>query len=108
MTYIKYEFPIDVWETVKTIINGSETIVMCDFWEIGHICLKQINDNCVEFNPKWAVDIIWHIDVPDQYQEYEVYPKPNGICMFAGQEYLYIKQYCLKYPDKCNNDFEII
>ena len=32
-------------------------------------------------------------------EDYEVYPDPVGVHTFAGDDSLYLKAYCIKYPE---------
>jgi hypothetical protein len=48
---------------------------------------------------KWAVDILWYTEPPAEFTPFEVYPEPMGIHTFSGDDSLYLKGYCEKFPD---------
>jgi hypothetical protein len=48
---------------------------------------------------KWAVDILFYAEVPVEFEPFAVYPTPCGIHTFSGDESLYLKSFCAKFPD---------
>jgi hypothetical protein len=48
---------------------------------------------------KWAVDILFYSEVPKEFEPFAVYPPPVGIHTFSGDDSLYLKSFCAKYPD---------
>jgi hypothetical protein len=52
---------------------------------------------------KWAVDILFYLEVPAEFKAFEVWPE-SGVHTFYGHEAMYIKNFYLKYPDKKLNE----
>lgn len=48
---------------------------------------------------KWAVDILWEIEIPTQFEALEKYPKGQVVHTFAGIEGLYTKELHRKFPE---------
>jgi hypothetical protein len=108
MIFKKYEF-IDeaAWQTAKASItttdaegNVSYTPDVNAVVEIGHICYACDDEgNCENLSTLWSVDILWNTD-SDKFSSEAVYPEPNdAVHAFAGNDGLYLKSYCSKYPD---------
>ena len=110
-TFAKYEFTPTQWATLRKLIettittpDGEKTTwVDCAVVEIGFICLEwgQVDDKpvCTKQSDKWAVDILFYAEVPKEFEPYAVYPNPCGVHTFSGDESLYLKSFCAKYPE---------
>ncbi len=111
-TFAKFEFTPTQWATLRKLIEqttttpeGTETTtwVDCAVVEIGFICLEwgQVDDKpvCTKQSDKWAVDILFYGEVPVEFEPFAVYPNPCGVHTFSGDESLYLKTFCAKYPD---------
>jgi hypothetical protein len=111
-SFNKFEFTPTQWaslrkliETTTTTPDGGESTTWkdCAVVEIGFICLEwgQVDDKpvCTKQSDKWAVDILFYSEVPKEFEPYEVYPNPCGVHTFSGDESLYLKSFCAKYPD---------
>jgi hypothetical protein len=111
-TFLKFEFPPTQWATLRKLIeqttttpDGGEstTWVDCAVVEIGFICLEwgQVDDKpvCTKQSDKWAVDILFYSEVPKEFEPFAVYPNPCGVHTFSGDDSLYLKTFCAKYPD---------
>ena len=112
MKFQKFEFTPSEWATLQkdiqqtTITPSGETVTTwkdCAVVEIGFICLEwgQVDDKpvCVEQSDKWAVDILFYSEPPASFAPFEVFPKPCGVHTFSGDDSLYLKTFCEKYPD---------
>ena len=111
MIYLKYEFTPAQWATLRKLIEVTheDTTSWSDLitavHEIGHIVLTPAvieNGEVVTpavLSPKWAVDIIWASEPLSQFAQYVVFPKPCGVHVFAGWEYIYAQEYCKANPD---------
>jgi hypothetical protein len=75
----------------------------CAVVEIGFICLEwgQVDDKpvCTKQSDKWAVDILFYAEPPASFAPFEVFPNPCGVHTFSGDESLYLKTFCAKYPE---------
>jgi len=111
-TFAKFEFTPTQWATLRKLIETTTTTpdgskvqswVDCAVVEIGFICLEwgQVDDKpvCTKQSDKWAVDILFYAEVPKEFDPYEVYPNPCGVHTFSGDESLYLKTFCAKFPD---------
>ena len=111
-TFAKYEFTPTQWATLRKLIEQTTTTpdgakvqswVDCAVVEIGFICLEwgQVDDKpvCTKQSDKWAVDILFYAEVPKEFEPYAVYPNPCGVHTFSGDESLYLKTFCAKFPD---------
>jgi len=111
-TFSKYEFTPSEWATLQkdiqqTTTNPSgETITTwkdCAVVEIGFICLEWGTQDdkpvCTKQSDKWAVDILFYSEPPASFAPFEVFPKPCGVHTFSGDDSLYLKTFCAKYPD---------
>jgi len=112
MKFQKFEFTPTQWATLRKLIetttttpDGTETTtwVDCAVVEIGFICLEwgQVDDKpvCTKQSDKWAVDILFYAEVPKEFEPFAVYPNPCGVHTFSGDDSLYLKTFCEKYPD---------
>jgi len=111
-TFLKYEFTPTQWATLRKLIETTTTTpdgskvqswVDCAVDELGFICLEwgQVDDKpvCTKQSDKWAVDILFYAEVPKEFEPYAVYPNPCGVHTFSGDESLYLKSFCAKYPE---------
>jgi hypothetical protein len=110
-SFNKYEFTPSEWATLQKDIQQTTTTPEgevttwkdCAVVEIGFICLEwgQVDDKavCTKQSDKWAVDILFYAEVPAEFEPYEVYPNPCGVHTFSGDESLYLKTFCAKFPD---------
>lgn len=108
MIFKKYEFTDKQWETIRpTLYNtddeGNETLIpsINAIVEIGHICKawsEGEDPECTDLSPMYAVDMLLNEEV-ESLEDYEVYPDPVGCHTFAGDSGLYLKAYCIKYPE---------
>jgi len=112
MKFQKFEFTPTEWETLQkdiqqtTTTPSGETLTTwkdCAVVEIGFICLEwgKVDDKpvCVKQSDKWAVDILFYSEPPASFAPFEVFPKPCGVHTFSGDDSLYLKTFCEKYPD---------
>jgi hypothetical protein len=112
MIFNKFEFTPTQWATLRKLIetttttpDGKESTSWkdCAVVEIGFICLEwgQVDDKpvCTKQSDKWAVDILFYAEVPKEFEPYAVYPNPCGVHTFSGDESLYLKTFCAKFPD---------
>jgi hypothetical protein len=111
-TFLKFEFTPTQWATLRKLIETTTTTpdgtkvqswVDCAVVELGFICLEwgQVDDKpvCTKQSDKWAVDILFYAEVPKEFEPYAVYPNPCGVHTFSGDESLYLKSFCAKFPD---------
>ena len=111
-TFLKFEFTPTQWATLRKLIeqtttapDGGESTTWkdCAVVEIGFICLEwgQVDDKpaCTKQSDKWAVDILFYAEVPKEFAPFEVYPNPCGVHTFSGDDSLYLKTFCAKFPD---------
>jgi hypothetical protein len=111
-TFAKFEFTPTQWATLRKLIEQTTTtpdggestsFVDCAVVEIGFICLEwgQVDDKpvCTKQSDKWAVDILFYSEVPKEFEPYAVYPNPCGVHTFSGDDSLYLKTFCAKFPD---------
>jgi len=108
MIFKKYEFTDKQWETIRpTLYNkdeeGNETLIpeLNSIVEIGHICRawsEAEEPECTDLSTKYSVDMLLNEEV-ESLEKYEVYPDPIGVHTFAGDDSLYLKAYCIKYPE---------
>ena len=109
----KYEFTPTKWATLRKLIEQTSTTPEgeitnykdCAVVEIGFIVLTPaVMDGMDIVTPavlsdKWAVDILFYTEPPIEFKPFEVYPNPVGIHTFSGDESLYLKSFCAKFPD---------
>lgn len=108
-TFKKYEFTPSQWATLRKLIEQTtdETTSFkdCAVVELGFLPITPavIEDGEVVteavLSDKWAVDILWYVEPLAEFTAYEVYPEPMGIHTFSGDDSLYLKVYCEKFPD---------
>jgi hypothetical protein len=111
-SFHKFEFLPADWEKLKkdiqqtTTTPDGETVTTwkdCAVVEIGFICLEwgQVDDKpvCTKQSDKWAVDILFYSEPLASFAPFEVFPKPCGVHTFSGDDSLYLKTFCEKYPD---------
>jgi hypothetical protein len=111
-TFLKFEFSPTQWATLRKLIETTTTTpdgakvqswVDCAVVEIGFICLEwgQVDDKpvCTKQSDKWAVDILFYSEPPTEFEPFAVWPPPMGIHTFSGDDSLYLKKYCEKFPD---------
>ena len=113
-TFAKYEFTPTEWATLRKLIEqttltptGDEVTswVDCAVVELGFLPITpSVYDGMEVVTPavlseKWAVDILFYAEVPKEFTPFEVYPEPMGIHTFSGDDSLYLKGYCEKFPE---------
>ena len=109
----KYEFTPTQWATLRKLIEQTTTTPEgetttykdCAVVEIGFIVITPaVMDGMDIVTPavlsdKWAVDILFYTEAPIEFKPFEVYPNPCGVHTFSGDESLYLKTYCMKFPE---------
>jgi hypothetical protein len=111
-TFLKFEFTPTEWATLRKLIETTTTTpdgakvqswVDCAVVEIGFICLEWGTEDdkpvCTKQSDKWAVDILFYTEPPAEFTPFEVWPDPMGIHTFSGDDSLYLKGYCAKFPE---------
>ena len=113
-TFLKFEFTPTEWATLCKLIEqtttnpeGGETttFVDCAVVELGFLPITPAVIKDMEvvtpavLSEKWAVDILFYAEVPKEFTPFEVYPEPMGIHTFSGDDSLYLKGYCEKFPE---------
>ena len=113
-TFLKYEFTPTEWATLRKLIeqtttnpDGGETttFVNCAVVELGFLPITPAVYDGMELktpavlSEKWAVDILFYTEPPAEFTPFEVWPEPMGIQTFSGDDSLYLKGYCEKFPD---------
>jgi hypothetical protein len=111
-TFLKFEFTPAEWATLRKLIEQTTTnpdgeavtsFVDCAVVELGFICLEWGKEDdkpiCIKQSDMWAVDILFYSEVPKEFDAFAVYPPPMGIHTFSGDDSLYLKGYCAKFPD---------
>jgi hypothetical protein len=108
-SFRKYEFLPADWEKSKKDIqqiDGDETTWKdCAVVEIGFIVITPaVMDGMEVVTPavlsdKWAVDILFYSEPPASFAPFEVFPNPCGVHTFSGDDSLYLKTFCAKFPD---------
>jgi hypothetical protein len=113
-TFLKFEFSPTQWATLRKLIetttttpDGGEstTWVNCAVVELGFIVITPaVMDGMEVITPAvvsdmWAVDILFYAEPPIEFEPYGVYPNPCGVHTFSGDESLYLKSFCAKFPD---------
>ena len=112
-TFTKFEFTPTEWATLRKLIeqtttnpDGGETtsFVDCAVVELGFLPITPAVIKDMEvvtpavLSDKWAVDILFYAEVPKEFDAFAVYPPPMGIHTFSGDDSLYLKSYCEKFP----------
>jgi len=113
-TFRKFEFPPTEWATLRKLIettttnpDGGETTTYkdCAVVELGFLPITPaVYDGMEVVTPavlseKWAVDILFYSEPPAEFTPFEVFPNPCGVHTFSGDDSLYLKTFCAKYPD---------
>jgi len=112
-TFAKFEFTPTQWATLRKLIETTTTTpdgeqtswVDCAVVEIGFIVITPAVLKDLEVitpavvSDMWAVDILFYDEVPTEFEPYAVYPNPCGVHTFSGDESLYLKTFCAKFPD---------
>ena len=113
-TFLKYEFTPTEWATLRKLIETTTLIptgdevtswVDCAVVELGFLPITPaVYDGMEVVTPavlsqKWAVDILFYTEPPAEFTPFEVWPPPMGIHTFSGDDSLYLKGYCEKFPD---------
>ena len=114
-TFNKFEFTPTEWATLRKLIettttnpDGGETTTYkdCAVVELGFLPITPavIGDDFKVITPavlseKWAVDILFYTEPPAEFTPFEVWPDPMGIHTFSGDDSLYLKGYCAKFPE---------
>jgi hypothetical protein len=113
-TFAKFEFTPAEWATLRKLIeqtttnpDGGETttFVDCAVVELGFLPVTPAVYDGMELktpavlSDKWAVDILFYTEPPAEFTPFEVWPDPMGIHTFSGDDSLYLKGYCEKFPD---------
>ncbi len=103
-SFHKFEFTPTEWATLQKDIQQTTDDTTswkdCAVVEIGFICLeKNEQGECITQSDKWAVDILFYSEPPASFAPFEVFPKPCGVHTFSGDDSLYLKTFCEKYPD---------
>ena len=110
----KYEFTPTEWATLRKLIEQTTTnpdgepvtsFVDCAVVELGFLPITPAVIEGMEvitpavLSDKWAVDILFYSEPPAEFTPFEVYPPPMGIHTFSGDDSLYLKGYCAKFPE---------
>jgi hypothetical protein len=112
-TFLKYEFTPTQWATLRKLIEQTSTTPEgetttykdCAVVEIGFIVITPAVIDGMEvvtpavLSDKWAVDILFYTEPPIEFTPFAVYPNPCGVHTFSGDESLYLKSFCAKFPD---------
>ena len=113
-SFNKFEFPPTQWATLQkdiqqttTTPDGGEQTTWkdCAVVEIGFIVITPAVLDGMEvkipavLSDKWAVDILFYAEPPASFAPFEVFPNPCGVHTFSGDDSLYLKTFCAKYPD---------
>ena len=109
-TFNKYEFTPTEWATLRKLIEqpnpeGEPTYKDCAVVELGFLPITPAVYDGMELktpavlSEKWAVDILFYTEPPAEFTPFEVFPPPMGIHTFSGDDSLYLKRYCEKFPD---------
>ena len=111
-TFLKFEFTPTEWATLRKLIEqttltptGDEVTswVDCAVVELGFICLEWGKEDdkpiCIKQSDMWAVDILFYSEPPAEFDAFAVYPNPCGVHTFSGDESLYLKSFCAKFPE---------
>jgi len=121
----KYEFTPTEWATLRKLIEQTTTNPEgepvtswkdCAVVELGflpitpavydgmEVITPAVYDGMEVITPavlsdKWAVDILFYTEPPAEFAPFEVFPNPCGVHTFSGDDSLYLKTFCDKYPD---------
>ena len=88
--------------------EGEYSYVNCAVHEIGKVCIAyeqgENGPTCTEYDPRYAVDIIFFEEMPEAFEAFIVWPAPgSAVHWFAGMESAYANDYCTANPDLCEN-----
>jgi hypothetical protein len=112
--FLKFEFTPTEWATLRKLIEqttltptGEEVThwVDCAVVELGFLPITPAVYDGMELktpavlSEKWAVDILFYSEPPAEFTPFEVWPPPMGIHTFSGDDSLYLKGYCAKFPE---------
>ena len=113
-TFRKYEFTPTEWATLRKLIEQTTTNTEgepvtsykdCAVVELGFLPITPAVFDGMEvktpavLSDKWAVDILFYAEPPAEFTPFEVFPKPCGVHTFSGDDSLYLKTFCEKYPE---------
>jgi len=113
-TFAKFEFTPTQWATLRKLIEQTTTTPDgakvqswkdCAVVELGFIVITPAVLKDMEVitpavvSDKWAVDILFYAEVPQEFEPYAVYPNPCGVHTFSGCDDLYLNTFCAKFPD---------
>jgi hypothetical protein len=113
-TFAKFEFTPTQWATLRKLIEQTTTTPDgtkvqswkdCAVVELGFLPITPaVYDGMEVVTPavlseKWAVDILFYAEPPAEFTPFEVWPDPMGIHTFSGDDSLYLKGYCAKFPE---------
>ena len=113
-TFLKYELTPTKWATLRKLIEQTTTnpdgepvtsFVDCAVVELGFLPITPAVIKDMEvvtpavLSDKWAVDILFYSEVPKEFDAFAVFPSPMGIHTFSGDESLYLKSFCAKFPE---------
>jgi hypothetical protein len=102
MIFKKYEFKNEEeWLTIRGTLYNDEALIseVAAIHEIGNICFAYNEEGeCTDLSTMYSVDMLLNEEV-ESLEDYEVYPDPVGVHTFAGDDSLYLKAYCEKYPE---------
>ena len=113
-TFRKFEFTPTEWATLRKLIEQTitnpegEPVTIwkdCAVVELGFLPITPAVFDGMEvvtpavLSEKWAVDILFYSEPPAEFTPFEVWPNPMGIHTFSGDDNLYLKGYCEKFPD---------
>jgi hypothetical protein len=83
--------------------EGEYSYVNCAVHEIGKVCIAyeqgENGPTCTEYDPRYAVDIIFFEEMPEAFEAFIVWPDPIGVHVFAGYEAQYLEDFCANNPD---------
>lgn len=110
-TYRKFGFPSK--EALYTLMDaaglrqeteGEYSYINCSVVEVGSVCLAyeqgENGPTCVDFDPRYAVDIVFSVEIPEAFEQYVVWPTPNSaVHWFAGWESQYAVDFCTNNPN---------
>jgi hypothetical protein len=114
MIFNKYEFTPTQWATLRKLIEQTTTTpdgakvqswIDCAVVELGFLVITPAVMDGMEVktpavvSDMWAVDILFYSEPPIEFEPFAVYPNPCGIHTFSGDESLYLKSFCAKYPE---------
>ena len=83
--------------------EGEYSYVNCAVHEIGKVCIAyeqgENGPTCTEYDPRYAVDIIFFEEIPATFESAIVWPEPDSfVHIFAGYEAQYLADFCANNP----------